>query len=446
MKPRKKAPMVGGSVLRPGHATGDALRAAAHEIIAAADRPLADPAMADAEAVHEIRKALKRWRALLRLLGDILGGAGAQLRSEARDLMRALSQARDAQSAIDALADLRKTDGALSATSFATIAARLDEIKRAAEMNIVTSGTRERLHRYLDFAALSVDRWPLKKIDFEAIAEGLAFTYRRARSLVPKSWPDATPEELHNLRRRVVEHRHQMDLIEPLWPRLGHVWSQEAQRLRNRLGACQDLTVFAALIAPNHSLAPWRSRLAPAIAARRAAHIAAAARLAGRLFAEKPKAFRRRIAAMWSRESDARDARAQVDAAMAEKLAAAAKTGGAGKLASKKPKPVRAKKAASRKKPARKAKPVRAMKPRRTKKPARKKKPVGRRNPARGMRVVRGRKAARARKSMRLRRRSRMRRSSRTRSALSRRSRRAHRAAARRRPARLSRARRLPRR
>jgi hypothetical protein len=36
------------------------------------------------------------------------------------------------------------------------------------------------------------------------------------------------------------------------------------------------------------------------IEARRLSHLKTAARLAGRLFAEKPKAFRRRIAALWS--------------------------------------------------------------------------------------------------------------------------------------------------
>jgi len=98
----------------------------------------------------------------------------------------------------------------------------------------------------------------------------------------------------------VVEHRHQMDLIEPLWPRLGRVWAEEAQRLRNQLGSCQDLAVLTGFTAPHQPLAPWRSRLSALIEARRDAHLKSAARLAGRLFAEKPKAFRRRIAALWS--------------------------------------------------------------------------------------------------------------------------------------------------
>jgi CHAD domain-containing protein len=298
-KPRQKTAMMGVTAGDDG-SFGDGLAAAARSIIADARRALAAPELSDAEAVHELRKAVKRWRALLRLLARPLGEQADQMRVEARELMRALSGARDAQSALDALADLRKADLPFSATSVETIQRRLTELRDAAEATSFTKDMRDRLSRYLDYATLSLDRWPLKTIDFETVADGLTSTYRRARQLLPDSWPDAEPEHLHDLRRRVVEHRHQMDLIEPLWPRLGQVWAEEAQRLRNRLGACQDFAVLASLTAPHQPLAPWRSRLAPVIDARRASHLKAAARLAGRLFAEKPKAFRRRIAALWS--------------------------------------------------------------------------------------------------------------------------------------------------
>jgi CHAD domain-containing protein len=303
MKPRQKRPAMMGPAGQ-NERFGDGLAAAARSIIGEARRALADPELSDAEAVHEVRKALKRWRALLRLLARPLGEQADQMRSEARELMRALSGARDAQSALDALADLRKeavkADLPLSAASLETIRARLTGIKSAAEEVAFTKDMRGRLSRYLDYATLSLDRWPLKAIDFDSVVDGVTSTYRRARQLLPDRWAEAEAEHLHDLRRRVVEHRHQMDLLEHLWPRLGQVWAQEAQRLRNRLGACQDLAVFCGLTAPHQPLAPWRSRLVPVIEARRAAHLKTAARLAGRLFAEKPKAFRRRIAALWN--------------------------------------------------------------------------------------------------------------------------------------------------
>lgn len=279
---------------------GDGLAAAARSVIADGRQALTDPELSDPETVHEVRKALKRWRALMRLLARPLGEQADQMRSEARELMRAIAGARDAQSALDALNDLRKVDLPISATSIETIRARLTKMRDAAEAKSFTKAMRDRLSRYLDYATLSLERWPLKVIDFDIVTDGLTSTYRRARQLVPDTWTDSEAEHLHDLRRRVVEHRHQMDIIEPLWPRLGKVWAEEAQRLRNQLGSCQDLAVLAELTAPHQPLAPWRSRLAPLISARRDAHLKSAARLAGRLFAEKPKAFRRRIAALWS--------------------------------------------------------------------------------------------------------------------------------------------------
>lgn len=283
-----------------GSSFGDGLADAARAIIADARTALTDPKLSEAEAVHDVRKAFKRWRALLRLLERPLGETANQMRLEAREQMRTLAGARDAQAALDAIDDLGKADVPFSATSIATIRARVSAIRDAAEAASFTADARDQLTRYLDYATLTLERWPFKTMDFDIIADGLTATYRRARQLIPENWPETDAEHLHDLRRRVVEHRHQMDLFEPLWPRLGKVWGEEAQRLRNRLGACQDLAVLASFTGPHKPLAPWRSRLAPVIEARRAAHLKTAARLGGRLFAEKPKAFRRRIAALWS--------------------------------------------------------------------------------------------------------------------------------------------------
>ena len=54
---------------------GGYLLAAARSIIADARQSIADEKLTDAEAVHDVRKALKRWRALMRLLSEPLGAA-----------------------------------------------------------------------------------------------------------------------------------------------------------------------------------------------------------------------------------------------------------------------------------------------------------------------------------------------------------------------------------
>jgi hypothetical protein len=50
---------------------------------------------------------------------------------------------------------------------------------------------------------------------------------------------------------------------------------------------------------PHQPLARWRSRLQSVISQRQAQHVTASRRISGRLFAEKPNAFRKRLEAMW---------------------------------------------------------------------------------------------------------------------------------------------------
>lgn len=289
------------SALRPGRPVGPALRTFGNEILAAA-RAALDGAPGDpASSVHDFRRAMKRWRALLRLLEPHWPEAG-RLRMAARDLARGLAEARDAQSALDALGDLAGPRGApprISSRSLATIRSRLQARRHGHDTTALDPAARRRLRRHLDEAAAAFGSAPLDALDFDALAEGLTRTYRRARRARTGGRPATGAHMLHALRRRVVEHRHQMPIVELLWPRLGRLWVAEAQRLRNRLGAHQDLAVLRNLCAPREPLAPWRARLLPLIEARQAAHAAAARRMAGRLFAERPKDFRRRLQALW---------------------------------------------------------------------------------------------------------------------------------------------------
>ena len=282
---------------KPDSGAAGGLQAASGEILAEARQQIDAPDTDHATAVHEFRKAMKRWRALLRLFEPLLGEEPARLRVEARDLARALAGTRDTRAALDALADLGEEG--LSARTRATLAGRLEGIGTSAETATLTDELRERLRGAIDHASAAFRRWPLDEVGFAAIADGLTASYGRARNAIPDDWAAAGPETLHELRQRVVVHRYQMELAVPLWPKMGRTWVGEAQKLRDRLGHHQDLTVLTTLTAPHQPLAPWRSRLAPLIAARQAGHAAGAARVAHRLFAEKPKAFRQRLMSLW---------------------------------------------------------------------------------------------------------------------------------------------------
>ena len=285
--------------VRPDVAVGEALKAVARDTLSEARAALDNQDKPDAVAVHDYRKAMKRWRSLLRLLQPFLGDEGKRLRIDARDFARELSGARDAQSAIEALEDLVEAEAALPPRTVASMRGRLDAIRLSAEAETLTQAVRARLIVGLDNAGAAVDGWALEHLTFAELARELTKTYRRVREDAPQDWRAAEPEVLHELRSRVVVHRYQMELVQPLWPKFGRVWVAEAQRLRDRLGSFQDLSVLQGFIVPHAPLAPWRSRLVPLILARQATHAKAAQRIAGRLLAEKPRAFRRRLEALW---------------------------------------------------------------------------------------------------------------------------------------------------
>jgi CHAD domain-containing protein len=277
------------------------LRGVARESLTEARTAITDPDLDEATAIHDFRKGMKRWRAHLRLVEPFLGDEGKRLRVEARDLARLLAGARDAQTALDALADLGKLEGVplLSARTVATVTTRLDVLRAHAEGVSLTADSRARIDGLLGTATEGVKFWPLADVSFREVAGELAGHYGRARDAIPDDWQAADPETLHGLRQRVVIHRYQMEIVAPLWPRFGEFWIGEAQRLRDRLGHHQDQMILAGLTGPHAPLSPWRSRLAPLIEARRAEHVAVAQRLAGRLFADSPKSFRRRLLALW---------------------------------------------------------------------------------------------------------------------------------------------------
>jgi CHAD domain-containing protein len=279
------------------------LSALLQDTLSSGRKPLDTPAMDAAVVVHDLRKSLKRWRALLRLVAPVVGAEAEALRIEARDLAREMAPARDGEAALEALADLGDPPS-LSARSRATIGTRITEAAGAKDQGL-TPALKARIGEALARAATATERWPLSRFDCEEATRQLASTYRRAGGAIPRDWSEANAETLHRLRRRIVEHRYQMELVEPAWPKLIRLWVSEAQRLRDRLGAYQDLVVLQMLTAPHEPLAHWRSRLTPLIVARQAEHVAGAQRLAGRLFAERPKAFRRRIAALWRHRADA---------------------------------------------------------------------------------------------------------------------------------------------
>src|SRR3984893_19461069 len=91
--------------LQPRAAIGPAVRAIGGHILLDARTALLDPERSSQEAVHHFRRAMKEWRALMRLLAPFIADA-TRWRQEARDHARSLAQARDGAAALNAFEGL----------------------------------------------------------------------------------------------------------------------------------------------------------------------------------------------------------------------------------------------------------------------------------------------------------------------------------------------------
>jgi CHAD domain-containing protein len=257
--------------------------------------------------IHDFRVAMKRWRALLRLVEPFVGEDARLLRREATLLTRDLSSSRDAQAALDALTDIAKTRQGfedLADDVREAAASKLSDLRGKTEAAAFDDAILKRLKTALVRADTQARTWPLEAIAFADIAAGLARSYRRARRRRPASWHDADNEALHEMRKAVVTLRYQVEIVAPLWPRFWKVFASELQKLRTQLGRSNDLAVLETFLRPRQPLARWRKSLAPRIAPRAQRHRRQAEKIAGRVLAETPRAFRRRLIALWEAEQD----------------------------------------------------------------------------------------------------------------------------------------------
>ena len=150
--------------LGPQQAVGQALRDIARHILTEGRTAVEDRKRVEAVAVHDFRAAMK---SLARLPAAGRAASGAEergWRTEARDMARMLAGARDAQAALDAVADTDTTAPShrLSSQSWETIRtqaggyARRRRRPRASHRRM-----RKRISAAIDRAEARVERWPL---------------------------------------------------------------------------------------------------------------------------------------------------------------------------------------------------------------------------------------------------------------------------------------------
>ena len=248
------------------------------------------PAVPPPVAVHEVRKAVKRLRALLRLLRPGLSDH-ASLDMLLRDAARHVAALRDADVLLHTLETL--SPGGLPALR-AALHARRDA--GGADTDAALAACRATLTE----AAPMLRGLSLTGSSDDVLHAGLSVTLRRAQSANRIALRADSAVALHDFRKRVKDHLYHARLLTPLWPELMHPHAEAAELLSETLGKMNDIAVFVEALAPLH-LPDDERAAALALAHLRHDRLALTALpLGARLFAGRPEDLADRWCALWA--------------------------------------------------------------------------------------------------------------------------------------------------
>lgn len=267
-------------------------------------------------AVHESRKAIKRIRALLRLVkGEIPDKIYGFEDRMLRDTARSLQEVRAAVALAEAARLIVALYGDLLAHGvFDELVARLERRRQVIELKTLEDPHLvARVVRNLEKAYHRYSSWPTDpearrvygmgiRDSYEAIKPGLSETYQRGRKGMVSAYGSRRPGHFHGWRKRVKDLRHQMEFLAPLWPEVVVGMAVTLHRLGELLGEDHDLAELAVLVATRTDLCPdprERSLLIALVRQRRWELETAAEVLGRRIYAEKPAALTSRFAEYW---------------------------------------------------------------------------------------------------------------------------------------------------
>jgi CHAD domain-containing protein len=274
-----------------------------------ADRPeftrVSDSAQTDpSELVHEARKAIKRMRALARLLRHELGEREfKRVDGSLGEAGRRLAGARDAQVRLATLRSL--TERYPKALALRGVRRLGERLEREQARTDEPAGNGDVL---ADIAAMrrQLARWNLVDHDFRAVAPGLERIYRegRHRHARVEREDGRSAQDLHDWRKRVKSLYYALDMLGGKKAQGTDKATRRANRLGELLGEDHDLWMLGAYVEDHPDAlgedVRARDALLGRIEHRRKRLHKRALELGARLYKRKPGEFTQRAGAALS--------------------------------------------------------------------------------------------------------------------------------------------------
>lgn len=254
------------------------------------------------DAVHSARKAVKKERSLLRLMRGAMPAKRRRRENRTlRDAARGLSGARDAAAMIETLDQLsERYVGQLPQNTFDRIRETLVEARDEERKALVGSALGAQAVGELGAVRVHVEDWRVTRGGWGAIEGGLLRSYRDGRRAYARARSHRGLEDWHEWRKRVKDLWYEQRLLAGVCGPVVKGQAKDAHLLADLLGDDHDLAVLRHALASGAVHAPADiDAVVHLIDHRRAELQDEALWIGARVYAEKPKAFARRMQWHW---------------------------------------------------------------------------------------------------------------------------------------------------
>jgi CHAD domain-containing protein len=252
----------------------------------------------EADTVHEVRKDIKKIRAVLRLAKYDLNDSAYRFENQFyRDLGHQLSDARDAEiliEAIDKLRDPKRHEPA--APMFEHARSTLIYQRDAINALLKAKNTLPNIAEQLQFAGKRIRKWNVDRIRFSTFENGIRQSYKRGRDAMQLAYRSPSFAHFHEWRKRTKDLHYQVRIVGPVWPEVMDTLHEQTGHLGDLLGDDHDLGLLDRLLKAKPELFGNAEKLRPMftlIETRRETLIEEAKALGRRIYADKPRTFAR---------------------------------------------------------------------------------------------------------------------------------------------------------
>jgi len=258
------------------------------------------------EAIHTVRKTIKKMRALLRLIRKEIGeGHYKEENIDYRDIGRKLSGLRDATALIETVDKLLEI---ATASDYDNLQDEISDFRKklVAERKALfeeigdQTELREEILKELRTLKDRLHQWPLKNEAFKSWAAGLKKTYKKGKKQCEQANGSKDPHDYHEWRKRVKYLWNQLKFLEELWPSMLDAYTDSLSDLSTLLGDEHDLAVFKEKVYSADFEGQPSSEMRHFIDEQVRDLRAQAIELGQLIYAEKGKAFFSRNAAYWA--------------------------------------------------------------------------------------------------------------------------------------------------